>query len=247
MALAPKFAGQKLASNSIQPKAVHTLEIYLDYVCPFSAKIFKTVYSSGLRKTLDEKYGDRVVILGGGSSVGQAAIQIAAIIGAKEIATTCSAESADKCRKAGATTIVDRKKENFWEKLSGFDAVFDTTNETSHAFNVLRKDGICVSIAGLPTIKALERSGVSVPLTAQAYLATMTAPTLLQAKVMNVNWETMFMVPSSKDLDQLTEWIDHKRFNISVDKVFPFEESSAAFDYIESGKAKGKVVITVNN
>ena len=27
MALAPKFAGQKLASTAIQPKAVHTIEI----------------------------------------------------------------------------------------------------------------------------------------------------------------------------------------------------------------------------
>ncbi|KAF2036018.1 hypothetical protein EK21DRAFT_84393 [Setomelanomma holmii] len=63
MALAPKFAGQKLASSAIQPKAVHTLEIYLDYVCPFSAKIFKTVYTTDLRKTLLEKYGDRVVTI----------------------------------------------------------------------------------------------------------------------------------------------------------------------------------------
>lgn len=80
MALAPRFAGQKLASASIQPKAVHTLElcecsvkrasaswliccIDLDYVCPFSAKLFKTVYSSPLRDALLKKYGDRVVTI----------------------------------------------------------------------------------------------------------------------------------------------------------------------------------------
>ncbi|KAJ4345721.1 uncharacterized protein N0V89_011856 [Didymosphaeria variabile] len=63
MALAPRFAGQKLASSSIQPKAVHTLELYLDYVCPFSAKLFKTVYSSPLRDTLLKKYGDHVVTI----------------------------------------------------------------------------------------------------------------------------------------------------------------------------------------
>jgi hypothetical protein len=63
MALAPKFAGQKLASSSIQPKAVHTLEIYLDYVCPFSAKLFKTVYQTPLKDTLLNKYGDKVVTI----------------------------------------------------------------------------------------------------------------------------------------------------------------------------------------
>lgn len=51
MALPPKFAGQKLSfasqppttSNNL-PFQPHTLEVYLDYVCPFSAKIFKTLY-----------------------------------------------------------------------------------------------------------------------------------------------------------------------------------------------------------
>ncbi|KAF3046513.1 hypothetical protein E8E12_010408 [Didymella heteroderae] len=56
MALAPKFAGQKLASTAIQPKAVHTLEICI-------AKLFATVYSTPLRKTLLEKYSDRVVTI----------------------------------------------------------------------------------------------------------------------------------------------------------------------------------------
>ncbi|KAF1932310.1 uncharacterized protein M421DRAFT_98458 [Didymella exigua CBS 183.55] len=60
MALAPKFAGQKLAGAATQPKAVHTIEIYLDYVCPFSAKLFATLYSTALRQTLLGKYAGRV-------------------------------------------------------------------------------------------------------------------------------------------------------------------------------------------
>ncbi|KAL3425360.1 hypothetical protein PVAG01_02151 [Phlyctema vagabunda] len=44
MALAPKFAAHKFSvSTSSTP---HTLELYLDYVCPFSAKLFNTVYKS---------------------------------------------------------------------------------------------------------------------------------------------------------------------------------------------------------
>ncbi|KAI1358986.1 thioredoxin-like protein [Xylaria arbuscula] len=50
MALAPKFAGQKLAfsppaATGAVPPAVHTLELFLDYVCPFSAKQFNTIYN----------------------------------------------------------------------------------------------------------------------------------------------------------------------------------------------------------
>ncbi|KAF2118269.1 hypothetical protein BDV96DRAFT_569568 [Lophiotrema nucula] len=63
MALPPKFAGQKLVSSAIQPAAVHTLELYLDYVCPFSAKMFKTVYTTPLRKTLLDKHGSNLVTI----------------------------------------------------------------------------------------------------------------------------------------------------------------------------------------
>ncbi|KAI9880141.1 MAG: hypothetical protein M1830_005170 [Pleopsidium flavum] len=47
MALPPKFAGQKFPASASN-QAVHTVEIYLDYVCPFSAKMFDTVYTSVL-------------------------------------------------------------------------------------------------------------------------------------------------------------------------------------------------------
>ncbi|KAK4152539.1 thioredoxin-like protein [Chaetomidium leptoderma] len=54
MALPPKFKGHRLtfpddplspaaASNLNNEEPLHTLEFYLDYVCPFSAKLFKTL------------------------------------------------------------------------------------------------------------------------------------------------------------------------------------------------------------
>jgi protein-disulfide isomerase len=62
MALPPKFSGQLLASAS-SVEAKHTIEIYLDYVCPFSAKIFKTFYKSVV-PVIEEKHskpGIRVI------------------------------------------------------------------------------------------------------------------------------------------------------------------------------------------
>lgn len=52
MALPPKFAGQKLHFAALSPTATgvapqaHTLELFLDFVCPFSAKMFNTLYNS---------------------------------------------------------------------------------------------------------------------------------------------------------------------------------------------------------
>jgi len=61
MALAPKFAGQ-VFSAGVTPKTVHTVELYLDYVCPFSAKMFTTLYNSIL-PTLKHKYSGKVQFL----------------------------------------------------------------------------------------------------------------------------------------------------------------------------------------
>ncbi|KAK4447600.1 thioredoxin-like protein [Podospora aff. communis PSN243] len=52
MALPPKFTGHRLtfspASASSSTVSPHTLEFYVDYVCPFSSKLFNTLYTSVL-------------------------------------------------------------------------------------------------------------------------------------------------------------------------------------------------------
>ncbi|PGH02981.1 hypothetical protein AJ80_08772 [Polytolypa hystricis UAMH7299] len=58
MALAPKFAGLKLG----EARTLHTLEIYLDYVCPFSAKLFKTFYKT-VTPTINEKYASNLQVI----------------------------------------------------------------------------------------------------------------------------------------------------------------------------------------
>ncbi|KAK3113285.1 hypothetical protein LTR53_009569 [Teratosphaeriaceae sp. CCFEE 6253] len=58
MALNPRFAGQKLAAH-VSPYALHTLELYLDYVCPFSKKMFNTVYDQ-VFPLVKAKYADKV-------------------------------------------------------------------------------------------------------------------------------------------------------------------------------------------
>ncbi|PPJ61006.1 hypothetical protein CBER1_01977 [Cercospora berteroae] len=58
MALAPKFAGQKFVATA-SPETLHTLELFLDYVCPFSKKQFDTVYDQ-VFPLIKQKYPDKV-------------------------------------------------------------------------------------------------------------------------------------------------------------------------------------------
>jgi len=56
----------------------------------------------------------------------------------------------------------------------------------------------------------------------------------------------MFMHPSGKDLDALASLVDAKTLEVVVDQVFPFAEIADAFAYLEKGRAKGKVVVTMD-
>ncbi|GAB7334024.1 hypothetical protein MBLNU13_g06117t1 [Cladosporium sp. NU13] len=61
MALNPRFAGQRFVAAT-NAKTLHTLELYLDYVCPFSKKMFDTVYDSVI-PLVKSKYADKVQII----------------------------------------------------------------------------------------------------------------------------------------------------------------------------------------
>lgn len=60
MALNPRFAGQRLAATGVT--STHTIEMFLDYVCPFSKKMFDTVYSS-VFPVVQAKYADKVTFI----------------------------------------------------------------------------------------------------------------------------------------------------------------------------------------
>jgi protein-disulfide isomerase len=61
MAIPPKFVGQKLSTAATQQQQ-HTLELYLDYVCPFSAKLFNTFYAS-VRPMIAQKYAPKLQVI----------------------------------------------------------------------------------------------------------------------------------------------------------------------------------------
>ena len=62
MALNPRFAGQRLAAGVTGKHTLHTVEMYLDYVCPFSKKMFNTFYD-GVYPMVRSKYQDKVQII----------------------------------------------------------------------------------------------------------------------------------------------------------------------------------------
>ncbi|KAJ5449697.1 uncharacterized protein N7458_006146 [Penicillium daleae] len=60
MSIPPKYAGLKLLRGTPQ-QTQHTLELFLDYACPFSAKMFKTFYAGG--PTVAQQYSSRLQVI----------------------------------------------------------------------------------------------------------------------------------------------------------------------------------------
>ena len=66
-----------------------------------------------------------------------------------------------------------------------------------------------------------------------------------QAQRLKVSYTFLFMKASGSQLRQITSLIESGAIRPVIDKVFPFESTNEAMAYVESGRAKGKVVIKV--
>lgn len=197
----------------------------------------------GLRDEIQLAAGQRVFIPGGAGGVGTFAIQLAKNLGA-HVATTASARGEALVRRLGADVVVDYTTERFEEKLSGYDAAFDLVggDTLARCFAVVRPGGRVVSIAGLPEPQTARKDlGRGAGLAALFWLASL--GTRLRASRHGASYRYLFMHPSGADLAHLAALVDAGKLEVVVDRVFPFAEAKEAMAYLETGRAKGKVVL----
>ena len=55
----------------------------------------------------------------------------------------------------------------------------------------------------------------------------------------------LFMRANGDQLSEITSLIDQGVIRPVVERVFPFESTQDALDFVEKGRAKGKVVVNV--
>ena len=66
-----------------------------------------------------------------------------------------------------------------------------------------------------------------------------------KAKANHVDYSFLFMRADGNQLQEITTLIEANIIKPVIDKVFTFEQTNDALDYVESGRAKGKVVIKI--
>jgi alcohol dehydrogenase len=164
--------------------------------------------------------GQRILIHGGAGGIGTIAVQLAKSMGGY-VATTVRADDKDYVKELGADQMIDYKNEAFEEILKEFDAVLDTVGgeTTNKSFQVLKKGGILVSMRGQPNPELAEKYGVTA-------IGQMT----------NTN---------TQHLNHLAELIEGGKIKVPLDTVFPLEQAREAFNHLEQGHPRGKVVLKI--
>ncbi|MGG3308275.1 NADP-dependent oxidoreductase [Paenibacillus lautus] len=188
--------------------------------------------------------GQKILIHAGSGGVGTFAIQLAKLMGAF-VATTASEKGYTLVKSMGADLIINYKKENFEEVLTGYDAVFDTLGGAAleKSFRVLKPGGQIVSISGLPNARFGKEAKLCWMKTAILSIASRKIASL--EKKYHTRYHFLFMKSSGAQLKVLQEYIEGGQIKPVIDKVYHLEETAQAFSYLQGGSAKGKVVIRI--
>lgn len=190
------------------------------------------------------KPGQKVFIQAGSGGVGTFAIQLAKRLGAV-VATTTSAPNFDLVRGLGADVIVDYKKEDFSTQLSDYDLVLHSQDSKTlgKSWRVLRPGGRLVSISGPPDPNFADQIGA--PWFVKLFTRLASSGARRAAKRRGATFSFLFMRANGEQLQEIATLIDAGVIRAVVDKVFPFKSTNEALSYVETGRARGKVVIAV--
>ena len=178
-----------------------------------------------LRDDAQLKSSQTVLINGASGGVGVFAVQIAKILGA-QVSAICSDRNVDLVTELGADRVIDYTKTEIADLEEQFDVIFDVFG--NYSFEKLKK--------------LLSARGTYVNTIPSARIFKDVARSFVRRKRAK-----LVIVKSRRDqLDWLRQQIDAGRLRVVVDRSFPIAEVAEAHRYMETKRARGKVVLAVD-
>lgn len=192
------------------------------------------------------KKGQKVFIQAGSGGVGTIAIQLAKYLGAT-VATTASEKSFEMLRHLGADVLIDYKKEDFESILKNYDVVLNSQDSKTleKSLRILKPGGKAISISGPPTPAFAKAIGT--PWMVKFIISLISFGIRKKAKKLGVDYSFLFMRADGKQLQDISKLLEKAVIKPVVDKVWPFDQTNEALQYVESGRAKGKVVVRMKS
>lgn len=189
------------------------------------------------------KPGQKVLVHAGAGGLGSTVIQVAKHLGAY-VATTAHARDEKKVRGFGADEVIDYTKADFAESVSGYDVVVDSIGGDNllRSLTILKPGGLAISVVGPPDPAFAGQIGR--PLL-KPVIALLSRKVRTRAKELGVRYSFFFMRADGAQLKTLAALYDAGKLRPVLDRTFPFDETLDAIAYVEQGRAKGKIVVTM--
>ncbi|MEZ2302060.1 MAG: NAD(P)-dependent alcohol dehydrogenase [Microcoleus sp.] len=178
-----------------------------------------------LRDLGEIQAGKKVLINGASGGVGIFAVQIAKAMKA-EVTGVCSAKNLNFVQSLGADIVLDYAEIDFTQQIQKYDIILDAVGKKNFADceNVLQTEGVYIST--LPSFENL----------APMFLSLFMSGKKAKLIVANAN---------HSDLGSLRELIESGEVEPIVDRTYSLEEVAAAHAYSETGRAVGKIAISI--
>ena len=169
--------------------------------------------------------GQKVLVIGAGGAIGTYAVQLARHFGA-EVTGVDSTEKLDMLRSIGAAQVIDYTQEDFTRNGQTYDLIFDAPGKSSFSRceASLKQNGQYLSAnPGLPEQiriigNLIKRRGNAVP---------------------------DYATRRKEVLNSLRELIEAGKITSVIDRRYPLEQIVEAHRYVDTGRKKGNVVITM--
>ena len=182
--------------------------------------------------------GQRVLINGASGGVGTFAVQIARALGA-EVTGVCSTRNLELVRSLGAHHVIDYTVQDVTTSETKYDVVVHTAGNLTNTQlrRVLAPRGNLVLVGGGTGRE--ENAPIAILDILGAFAGNFLAPFMRQKTRM------MMTKPRKNDLLFLAELIEAGKLTPVIDRTYPLAEAAEAIRYLETGHARGKVVVTV--
>lgn len=176
--------------------------------------------------------GQKVLVNGASGGVGTFAVQIAKAFGT-EVTGVCSTRNLDLVRSIGADRVIDYTRDDFTRTGQQYDLIVDNVGNHSvlDLARALRPKGICVSV-GFSSIGRAFQNGL------QKRFIPRAGGTKFGGIMARIN---------HKDLALLKELMEAGKIVPVIDRCYPLREVPEAFRYAEEGRARGKVVVSLDH
>jgi NADPH:quinone reductase-like Zn-dependent oxidoreductase len=186
----------------------------------------------GLRDKGQVRAGQTVLVTGAGGGVGTFAVQIARALGAQVTATT-SPQNLELVRSLGAERVLDYTREDLAEGDRRYDVIFDVaaSQPLSRLVRALAPEGRLVLAGGAkgrwagPILRFV--AGV------------------LRSRLRGQRIVPFMAKIGREDLLALAALVETGKVHPVIDRTFPLRDAAEAMRYVETGRARGKVVITI--